>query len=71
MNRSLVIAAIVILSVGFLMTAAGSIWTILTPTGTGVNFPAGAMYMGGMTVGLVGVFFGISAAIAVGRTSGR
>ncbi len=67
MTKSLVIAAIIVLSAGFLLTAGGSIWTILTPTGTGVNFPAGAMYMGGMVVGIVGVFLGISAAISVGR----
>ena len=42
------------LLIGFLATVGGSIWTILSPIGGGVNFGAGFLYEGGMLVGLVG-----------------
>lgn len=69
--RSIVTLAVVFLGLGFLLTAAGSVWTILTPDGTGVNFAAGFMYMGGMVVGVAGVAVGIAALVAVARALQR
>ncbi|MBF4607469.1 hypothetical protein [Curtobacterium sp. VKM Ac-1393] len=69
--RSIVTLAIVFLELGFLLTAGGSVWTILTPDGTGVNFAAGFMYMGGMVVGVAGVAVGIAALVAVARAAKR
>lgn len=69
--RSIVTLAIVFLGLGFLLTAGGSVWTILTPEGTGVNFAAGFMYMGGMAVGVVGIALGIAALVTVARAPKR
>jgi hypothetical protein len=69
--RSIVTLAIVFLGLGFLLTAGGSVWTILTPDGTGVNFAAGLMYMGGMAVGVVGIALGIAALVTVARAPKR
>lgn len=69
--RSIVTLAIVFLGLGFLLTAGGSVWTILTPDGTGVNFAAGFMYMGGMAVGVVGIALGIAALVTVAGAAKR
>lgn len=69
--RSIVTLAIVFLGLGFLLTAGGSVWTILTPDGTGVNFAAGLMYLGGMAVGVVGIALGIAALVTVARAPKR
>lgn len=69
--RSIVTLAIVFLGLGFLLTAGGSVWTIFTPDGTGVNFAAGFMYMGGMAVGVVGIALGIAALVIVARAAKR
>lgn len=50
----------IILSAGFLATVGGSIWTILSPIGGGVNFGAGALYEGGILIGFVGLVVTIS-----------
>jgi len=50
----------IILGLGFLATAGGSIWTILSPIDGGVNFGAGALYEGGMLLGIVGLVLTIS-----------
>lgn len=62
-----VVAAIVLLAVGFVATAIGSVWTILSPPGGGVNFAAGLIYNGGMLVGLAGLGFGVAAAVTARR----
>ena len=69
--RSIVTLAVVFLGLGFLLTAGGSVWTILTPDGTGVNFAAGFMYMGGMVVGIAGIALGVAALVAVARAAKR
>ena len=69
--RSIVTLAIVFLGLGFLLTAGGSVWTILTPDGTGVNFAAGFMYRGGMVVGIAGIALGVAALVAVARAAKR
>lgn len=69
--RSIVTLAVVFLGLGFLLTAGGSVWTILTPDGTGVNFAAGLMYMSGMAVGVVGIALGIAALVIVVRAAKR
>lgn len=45
----------ILLTIGFLATAGGSIWVILTPLGEGINFGAAFVYQGGMVVGVVGL----------------
>lgn len=59
----------IILALGFLATAGGSIWTILSPIGGGVNFGAGLLYEGGMLVGVVGLALTIAGLIAAKRSS--
>lgn len=68
--RGLVVSSIVLLGVGFVFTAVGSVWSITTPEGTGVNFPAGAMYMVGMAVGVLGLTLGVVAIVSVNRALG-
>ncbi len=69
--RSVVALAIVFLGLGFLLTAGGSVWTIPTPDGTGVNFAAGFTYMGAMAVGVVGIALGVAALVTVARAAKR
>lgn len=66
-NKGLVQAAVYLLGVGFILTAVGSIFTDLTPEGTGVNFPAGLASVGGMGIGALGLAFGIVALIQLRR----
>ena len=47
--------SLLLLGAGFVLTAAGSIWVILTPVGAGVNYGAAVVYFGGMLVGVVGL----------------
>lgn len=52
-------AAAIILSCAFALIAVGSVWVIFTPEGTGVNFPAGLLYLLGLVTGVVGLVFTI------------
>lgn len=54
-KRRFNVVSTLLLAVGFVATAAGSVWTILTPVGTGVNFGAAFLYEGGMLVGVIGL----------------
>jgi len=67
--RGLVVAALVVTGAGFVLTAVGSVWTILTPIGTGVNFPAGLLYVLGMLVGVTGLGLATAAVVTVLRAS--
>ena len=67
--RGLVVAALVVLGTGFVLTAVGSVWTALTPIGTGVNFPAGLLYTLGMLVGVAGLGLATAAVVTVVRAS--
>lgn len=69
--RGLVVTALVVLGAGFVFTAVGSVWTVLTPIGTGVNFPAGLLYVLGMLVGVAGLVLATAAVITVARASRR
>jgi len=67
--RGLVVAALVVLGTGFVLTAVGSVWTALTPIGTGVNFPAGLLYVLGMLVGVAGLGLATAAVVTVARAA--
>lgn len=69
-DYSLLKGGAVTLILGFLATAGGSIWTILSPIGGGVNFAAGFLYEGGMVVGLIGSVLTIIGLFAL-RSAGR
>jgi hypothetical protein len=70
-NVALVKAALIVLIVSLVAVAIGSVWTVLTPDGTGVNFPAGLLYLAGLLVGLVGVVLGIVSLVNFRGTPGR
>lgn len=59
-DHSLLKGGAITLLLGFFATAGGSIWTILSPVGGGVNFGAGLLYEGGMLAGLVGAVLTIA-----------
>jgi hypothetical protein len=70
-NVTFVKAALVVLIVSLVAVAIGSVWTVLTPDGTGVNFPAGLLYFVGLLAGLVGVVLGIVSLVSLRGTPGR
>ncbi|MCY1695322.1 hypothetical protein [Curtobacterium sp. SL109] len=53
------------LTIGFIGTAVGTVWTAFTPVGTGVNFGAGIVLVLGLLVGVVGVALGSVALLGV------
>jgi len=67
-DHSLLQGGAITLIVGFFATVAGSIWTILSPIGGGVNFGAGLLYEGGMLAGLVGSVLTIVGLVGLRRT---
>ncbi|OII25045.1 hypothetical protein BIV01_11820 [Curtobacterium sp. MCBA15_013] len=62
---------VVVLGIGFVATAVGSVWVILSPIGGGVNFGAAAVYFGGMLCGVVGLVLGIAGLVALRRGRAR
>ena len=70
-GRRLVTTGVVVLGIGFVATAAGSVWVILSPIGGGVNFGAAAVYLGGMLCGVVGLVLGIAGLVALRRGRAR
>lgn len=67
----LIRVAIVMLAAGFVLTAGGSLWVVLTPLGTGVDFPAGLLYLLGLAVGILGLALGTAAFTVVSRATRR
>lgn len=58
-REKLLRVGLTLLGIGFVATAGGSVWTILSPIGGGVNFLAVVIYQGGMLLGLVGLVISI------------
>jgi len=67
--RPVVPWALSTLIIGFIGTAAGTVWTAFTPVGTGVNFGAGVVLVLGLLVGVVGVILGCVALLGFRRAA--
>jgi hypothetical protein len=67
--RRVVSWALSTLILGFVCTAAGTVWTACTPAGTGVNFGAAGVLMLGLLIGVIGVTLGCVALLGLRRAA--